>query len=152
MSYRIATPDEDLGEHSLEDLLSAYTTEASAAKVSVMPAGGMEWTKLWPWLERQRAERAAARLAVAKTAEAPAPRKYRAPFAVAIFQTLAVLTFILALISFGGALAVKDHPRGVDVAVHGYYEGLTLLGGAFSMWVAALVLNLLARIEFNTRR
>ena len=145
MNYRIAKPDEDLGEHPLEDLLSAYITEASAAKISVMPVGGSEWTKLWPWLEEQRAARAAEKLAAAKRAAA-------APGASAFYKrpALAVVLQNLTLILFGFAIVLILVAIFTSLATTG--AGFTTLAAAFSAWCSSVIIDLIARIEFNTRR
>ena len=145
MNYRIATPDTELGEHSLDDLLSAYTTEDAAAKISVMPHGGTEWTKLWPWLEKQRTERAAEKLAAAKRA-ASAPGMsafYKRPALAVVLQNL---TLILA--GFGIVLLLAGLRFGSAVSSAGF----SMLCAALPSWAASVVIDLLARIEFNTRR
>lgn len=133
MKYRIANSDEDLGEHPLERLLETFPNEAGTQKVHVLINGG--WLPLWPWLEKQRLERAAAK--AARAAEASGPRKFRAPVIVSMLRVLSVVALLLALVSiFGPFPAVAP----------------ALVGSAVSLWIAFIVIELLARIEFNTRR
>ena len=131
-TLRIATADEELGTLPLDGLLEAYPTETKAKPVFFLTEKG-EWSPLWPLLEKTRAELRGEGLAKAKGKAA----EYLAPVTVGLLQALALVGALLAVVFCMQGAAAK---------------GTVALSSALTTWVLAVLLDLVARIEFNTRR
>jgi len=135
MKYRIANPNEDLGTHPIKRLRESFATEESAQGVSVEVDG--QWHALWPWLQMQ--PRGLFSRNITTPAKDPSQAKedgFRSPYIVSLLRMLSCVVMgwgILCL--FGPA-----------------HEIVRCGIVAMSLWVIFSVIELLARIEFNTRR
>jgi hypothetical protein len=123
MKYRIANPNEDLGTHPLNRLRESFATEESAQGVSVEADG--QWHALWPWLQEH-----------ADPSAQSAAQGFRSPFIVPVLRACSGVFLGWGILSLFG-----PWPEFGRDAV-----------AASALWVASAALDLLARIEFNTRR
>jgi len=124
MKYRIANPHEDLGTHPLKRLRESFATEESAQGVSVEVDG--QWHALWPWLQAQPR---------GLFSRAPQEDGFRSPFIVSLLRMLSGVVIGWGILSLFG-----PEPEIGRCAV-----------AAMSLWVIFAVIELLARVEYNTR-
>jgi len=123
MKYRIANSSEDLGTHPLRRLRECFATEEAARGVSVEAEG--QWHALWPWLQEH-----------GDPAASPAPKGFRPPLIVSVLRVLSCVALGFGLLSLFGPWPMI---------------GQCVVAGV-SLWVTFIVIELLARIEYNTRR
>jgi hypothetical protein len=135
MNYRIANADEDLGSHPLKRLREAFATEEAAQKISVLVDGG--WVPLWPWLQQQHSTDQ-------RTKSALFRRVNEAGLVVVLLRIAAALALLGAGFNLVGFFVLRTEAL--------FTSAFTMLGVALVIWVPAAALDLLAKIERNTRR